>query len=171
MTNETGGYYSEIVPAPLWLHLVIIAGVIALVFDLAVLSTDCPSAPGWSSIVYFTIVVALVLLVFVAFTFHRLVISVDDETLRFRFGVISKRILLETITSIEAKRYTWLTYGGWGIRIATRGRRAYSLPGVAQGVEVTVGRERGERRYFVSSNRPEELAAAIQSALSARSRS
>ena len=97
----------------------------------------------------------------VLLSFRRLRIQVGDTAVRFGFGVLRKSLPLEAIQGCEAKRYRWLTYGGWGIRFALGGRRAWSLPGVPAGVELTVAEGTRVRRYFVSSRSPELLAAAI----------
>jgi hypothetical protein len=103
---------------------------------------------------------ALVTLVVVT-NFRYLTIVVTDESVRFRFGLFGTSLPLETLQSCELKRYQWLPYGGWGLRMATGGRTAYSVLGVPRGVEITAERRGKPRRYFVSSARPEALAAAL----------
>jgi len=153
--------YQEEVPAPLWLQAAILIGVVALV--AGVVGTATSGDGGWPFYVYYPFMAFLAAsLLFVFFSFRRLRIAVSDEELRFAFGILRKSLPLAAIQSCETKRYRWLTYGGWGIRYALGGRRAWSMPGVPGGVEVTVAEGTRVRRYFVSSRSPELLAEAVR---------
>ncbi|MCJ7492460.1 MAG: DUF3093 family protein [Dehalococcoidia bacterium] len=154
--------YQEEVPAPLWLQAVILFGVAALVAGVAV--SAATGQVGWQTYALYYPFMALVgaLLVFVFFSFRYLRIAVSDEELRFAFGMLRRTLPLAAIQSVEAKKYRWLTYGGWGIRYALGGRRAWSLPGVPEGVEFTLAEGTRVRRYFVSSRSPELLAEAVR---------
>ena len=154
--------YGEEVPAPLWLQAVILLGVAVLAADVA--ASAAGGQGGWPTYAFnypFMLVLAALLL-FAFVSFRRLRIAVNDQELQFAFGILRRSLSLAAIQSCEAKRYRWLTYGGWGIRYALGGRRAWSLPGVPGGVEVTVAEGTRVRRYFVSSRSPELLAEAVR---------
>jgi hypothetical protein len=93
--------------------------------------------------------------------FLALRIQVSATELRFAYGLFRKRIPFRDIESVDHRDYRWTRYGGWGLRYGMLGRRAWHMPGVGAGAVVQV-REDGKRReYFLSSHRPERLAAAI----------
>jgi len=153
--------YQEEVSAPLWLQAVILIGVVALI--AGVVGTAASGDGGWPIYLYYPLMAFLTAsLLFVFFSFRRLQVAVSDEELRFAFGILKKSFPLGSIQSVEAKRYRWLTYGGWGIRFALGGRRAWSMPGVPAGVEFTVAEGTRVRRYFVSSRSPALLAEAVR---------
>ena len=155
--------YEEEVPAPIWFEAVILVGVVALIVGVA--ASAAGGQAGWPTYALFYPFMALLgaLLLFAFAAFRRLCIVVSDTELRLAFGILRKSVPLTAIQSCEAKDYRWLTYGGWGIRYALGGRRAWSLPGAPRGVEVTVAEGRRVRRYFVSSRSPELLAEALRS--------
>jgi len=154
--------YQEEVPAPFWLQAVILFGVAALA--AGVTTSAASGQGGWQIYALYYPFMALLgaLLVFAFVSFRRLRIAVSDKELQFAFGILRKSIPLAAIQACEAKRYRWLTYGGWGIRYALGGRRAWSLPGAPAGVEVTAAEGTRVRRYFVSSRSPELLAEALR---------
>lgn len=122
-----------------------------------------------SLVVYAVLGVATLLILFVMLNFLTLLTTVSDRGLEFRFGLFARRFAWNEINGAEAKPYNWLSYGGWGIRIAFGGRRAWSLLGVSHGVEVAVkGRNERQLTYFVSSARPDEMAAALRQGMAER---
>lgn len=154
--------YEEEVPVPLWFQLVLFGCLVAVGFAVVLPAFGKGQSATSYAVYYLVMVVALALTVFVFVSFRRLSIAVSDEEVRFGFGVLRKSIPVEAIRACEAKRYNWLAYGGWGLRFALGGRRAYSMPGVAGGVEITVAEGKRVRRYFVSSRYPERLAEAVR---------
>ncbi len=86
-------------------------------------------------------------------------LRVDPEMLRARFGPWGLDIAGREIEEARPERYPWLSYGGWGLRWGRhRGRagRACSVPFLRTGVVVDT---RGGRRHYLTSRRPDELAA------------
>lgn len=114
---------------------------------------------------YVAFALAVVLDVFLLLNFTNLAVRASDDGLTFRYGMFSKSFSWSQVSSVEATDYKWITYGGWGIRFSTQGRRAWSQLGVKRGVVVAVTEGKAERRYFVSSRRADELAAAISSGI------
>src|SRR4051812_4152857 len=63
--------------------------------------------------------------------FTRLSIEVTNDALSVGYGPIRDRLPLSSIVSCEVVRYSWWQWGGWGIRLRFRPRRAklYNVPG------------------------------------------
>ena len=154
--------YQEEVPAPLWLQAALLLTSAAPLAAILGSAVDGEDAWQLRAVFYPFMAVVAALLVFSFVSFRRLRIAVSDEELQFAFGLLRKTLPLAAIQSVEATGYRWLTYGGWGIRYALGGRRAWSLPGVPEGVEVTLAEGTRVRRYFVSSRSPELLAEAVR---------
>ncbi len=117
---------------------------------------------GGIAVYYGVMTIAFAVTAFAMLTFRSLKVVVSEGQVRFGFGLLRKSIRFEQIKAIEAKRYRWLIYGGWGVRLSFSGRRAWSVPGVPAGAELTVEEGRRVRRYFVSSRFPERLLEAMQ---------
>ncbi len=146
---------------PAWFQSILLASLAAIVFAMILPAFKGFAGAGAFAVYYLAMTVALALMVFAIITFRYLKIVVGDGQVRFGFGLIRKSIPLERIKSYEAKRYNWLIYGGWGIRFSLGGRSAWSVPGVPEGVELTVEEGRRVRRYFVSSRYAVRLAEAV----------
>jgi hypothetical protein len=153
--------YEEEIPLPAWLQLLLLAGLAGTAFAVIAPAFSGLDGAGTYAVYYLAMAAALAAMVFAAATFRRLTIAIGEDDVRFGFGVLRKSIPLERIQACEPKPYKWLTYGGWGIRFALGGRRAWSVPGVAGGVEFTVAEGKRVRRYFVSSRYPELLAQCV----------
>ncbi len=161
--------FDESIRSPNWVFL-LFGAVLGL---LAGLLTGLPISGALegseSRVVYPVLGIAMLVILFVMVNFLALLTTVSDHGLEFRFGLFARRFGWSEITGAEAKPYSWLSYGGWGIRIAFGGRRAWSLLGVSHGVEVHVSvRKDRQLTYFVSSARPDELAEAIRRGITER---
>ena len=154
--------YEEEIDAPFWLMAVLGASILALLAAVVAVALD-PEA-GWQLFLWYYPLMTLVavLLIAVVICFRRLRIEVSEEAVSIGFGIVRKTLPLSNIQNCETQKYRWLTYGGWGIRYATGGRRAWSMPGVPDGVEMTVKEGKQVRRYFASSRSPELLTAAVR---------
>lgn len=123
---------------------------------------DEPIITGYEAAVFYvTFALAILLDVFLLFNFTNLSVSVADRGFEFRYGVFGKSFTWDQITSVKATDYRWITYGGWGIRFSTKGRRAWSQLGVKRGVVIDVTEGTHARHYFISSKRADELADAL----------
>ncbi len=167
-------HYRESVWLSLWgigllgLVLGVTAGVLTGVAIRNVVG-DEPIISGEGAMVfYIAFALAVLVDVFLLFNFTNLAVRVTDAGLSFRYGMFGKSFEWDQITSVEATDYRWITYGGWGIRFSTGGRRAWSQLGVKRGVVVAVTEGKNQRRYFVSSRRPDELADAISAGIERR---
>ena len=163
--------YTESVRVPGWIIglLGLVLGVTAGVMTGVAIRNmvgDEPIIEGaGAAIFYVTFAFAVLLDVFILFNFTNLALKVSSQGFEIRYGLFSKFLRWDQMKSVNEEDYRWTTYGGWGIRISTRGRRAWSQLGVKSGVVVRVD-EKGEvRSYFVSSRRPDELEAALKAGL------
>lgn len=113
------------------------------------------------------LVAGLVLLLVVLLDrwFMSLRVTVTQAGVTARFGPFAKRLPAEALASAEAEGYRWMTYGGWGIRWGTQGRRAWSVPFLGTGVAVALT---DGSRYFISSRSPERLRSSIVEVIEAR---
>lgn len=172
MTNQPSGgpsgglelKYSESVWLSLWgigilgLVLGVTAGVLTGVAIRNVVGDEPIISGSGAGTFYVAFALAVLLDVFLLFNFTNLALRVSADGFQFRYGMFSKSINWAQISSVEATDYSWITYGGWGIRLSTKGRRAWSQIGVKRGVIIEVTEGKGRRRYFVSSRRADELA-------------
>lgn len=96
--------------------------------------------------------------------FTRLITTVTKKGLFIRyipFHFKMKEIDLKEIKNIEAKQYRpIMEYGGWGIRVGWK-KKAYNVFG-NKGVEITY---RNDHKLLIGSQKPDELANAINSIL------
>ena len=161
--------FDESVRSPNWVF--ILFGALLGVF--AGLLTGLPisgALEGTESLVVYPVLgFAMLVILFAMLNFLVLLTTISEHGLEFRFGLLARRFAWNQIDGAEAKPYNWLAYGGWGIRIALGGRRAWSLLGVSRGVEVSVTVRKGRQlRYFISSARPDEMAKALQQGIADR---
>jgi hypothetical protein len=153
--------YEEEVPAPWWLRAVMLVSLAAIMAGLIGPAFDGAKSRGWYASYYPLMAIAAVLMSLSVLTFRRLSIAVTKDKVTFGFGLIRRTLPLGSIETCEVRRYRWVQYGGWGLRLSLGGRWAYSLPGTPMGVEITARQGKKERRYFVSSRYPDRFAAAI----------
>ena len=88
-------------------------------------------------------------------------VKVEEQGLRARFGPRGLNLPAEEIDAARAEAYRWGSYFGWGMRWGLdegRPGRAMSVPFLRRGIIVDT--KQGGRHY-ISSRRPDELAAAI----------
>ena len=127
-------------------------------------------AGGNAAVFYITFALASIIDLFVLVNFTVLSLRVSDSGFEFNYGVFEKKFTWPQIESVERRQHRWVTHGSWGIRWSSQGRRAWSQPGVSEGILVRV-REKGKARsYFVSSRRPEELERALREGVAAHGR-
>ena len=111
----------------------------------------------------FTVLPFFVLIVLGTLTFHSLNVRIDDQAVHLRFGIglIRRSIPLETIVGCGPERNSWLT--GWGIRYHGRGW-LWNVSGLdAIRLDLTKGSP-----FFIGTDKPEALEAAINAAIPKR---
>jgi hypothetical protein len=100
------------------------------------------------------------------FVFIRLLLEVTTDAVVVRYRPLVRRsIPLADIEQVKVRTYNALReYGGWGVKGWSRKNMAYNVSG-DKGVELTL---RDGRRVMLGSQRPEELAEAIEKQRHAR---
>ena len=105
------------------------------------------------------LIVSIVLLVTIPL-FYKLTITIDNETLRWSFGVgiISKKVRLAEIAACEPIRIRW--WYGWGIHLTPYGW-LYNVVGW-DAVAITL---RDSRRFALGTDDTQGLVSAIQASI------
>ena len=161
--DESPGPYEEKLDAPNWLRWVLLTALLLIISTVGVRIGS--GTAGGATASWIAAFVSGAAFLFAYLNFLTLRISVSDGEFTFRYGMVRHRVRVDQIESIEMRRYNWARYGGWGYSRGPLGRRAWSMPGVPEGV-VVVLQESGQRReYFVSSLSPERLGAAIRAGM------
>lgn len=153
--------YEESVYASRWLMVIIVVAAAGSLFS----AIDALRGDGGNRLLGAALPALIaVLLVAVGVLFGRLRIEARGSGLRFHFGPFGRTLDATDIRAAEVVPYRWLRFGGWGIRMgrmAGHSVRAYSVPFLRTGVVLEA---HDGSRYYVSSRRPEVLAAAINQA-------
>jgi len=156
-----------------WLWLTLVSGTVFAVVIFAygiieqiVLHRPFGSNPMSDTALVTTAVLVVLLMVVLDALFlgANLVTEVRPDGLHIRyfpFHLSFRRIPLENVTKVEAVTYSPIRdYGGWGIRWARTGK-AYNPTG-DRGVRIHYA---DGRHILIGSQRPEELAQAVQSVM------
>ncbi|MDZ7273689.1 MAG: hypothetical protein ONB48_09330 [candidate division KSB1 bacterium] len=150
--------YREHQPMKRWImRLLMLAVAFASAFLLALMLLG-PHLPGW--------VIALLLLpvlglAVATFTFRRLSIEVTETGIAFGFGFVRTRLRWQEIESVAPQPYLFTRFVGWGVRYDLRDTFAF----VAQsgmGIEL---KTRKRWRYFITTDRPQELVDLVRARL------
>lgn len=156
--------YQESISAPKWLAGVILAGMAFVGFMIGLEATR-NSLEGSERLLFFVFMgLALVAQGVVALNFFVLKVAVTSDSVEFAYGIFKRRLRWSQVTGYSVQRYDWKRYGGWGLRFGLRGRRAWSVPGVPEGVSFQVEENGKRREYFVSSRKPAEFARTVAQA-------
>lgn len=145
-----------------WLWLGVLIGLPFLVTVIAV-SMSRPSGPATVSVAVVGAVVVWI------FGFARLETEVRSDGVYVHFHGLwpTRRIPIDDIESFEARRYSMLESGGWGVHFTMSGM-AYNVSGNT-GVIIQLKKGKGGK-VLVDTQRPDELAAALAKAMAARGR-
>jgi hypothetical protein len=132
--------------------VVLVLGVAALAGLAGVLRLEPPISLG----------LALVLLAVAMLAVVELIVAVRPGAIEFRLRPLAgQTIPVDLIRSCTARRYRpILEYGGWGYRWGRGGSRAYNIRG-NRGVQLVL---QDGQKILIGSQRPGELASAIQAA-------
>lgn len=154
--------FHEVQRPPWWAYAAIAPAVAALAFAFAWRfalgrTLGDGSLPDWALVLFFAFGAVAVPLVVARM---RLVVEVDGSSLRVRFWPFPTReIRLAEIAEAKAETYRPIReFGGWGVRFAWGGKRAYSMRG-NRGVRL---RLRDGRVVMLGSQRPEALETALR---------
>jgi hypothetical protein len=143
----------------LWAGVLIALPLVVLVTSLA--ASPRPSAPATTTTLIVGAVCAAI------FGFARLETEVRGDGLYVHFHGLwpTRRIPIEDIAGYEARRYSMLESGGWGVHFGMAGI-AYNVAG-NQALIIQLKKGKGGR-VLIGTQRQEELAAAVGQALEAR---
>ena len=156
--------YREAIGVPRWFTFLILGGMGFVGFIVGLESTR-NSLAGFERVMFYAfMLLALLVQGFVALNFLSLSVSVSSDSVQFAYGMFKRRFKWSQVTSYSVQRYDWKRYGGWGLRFGPHGRRAWSVPGVGEGVAFRVEEKGQSREYFVSSRKPAEFAQAVAAA-------
>lgn len=142
---------------PLWFYNLIFVLPAMLSLSIALLSEPISLFPLFSALV------ALALWAL----FYELQITVSREEVQIRFGIFGPNIPLRAIERCEAVEYSWVEFGGWGIKRSIYDNTwAFNLPGdQGRALKITWRDPEGRtRRTLVSSEAPALLASVIEGA-------
>lgn len=161
--NDSPGTYEEKLDAPSWLRWVLLAALLLIVSTVGVRLGS--GTAGGATVSWLAAIVSGAAFLFAYLNFLTLRIGVSDGEFTFAYGMVRHRVRVDQIESVETHRYRWGRYGGWGYSRGPLGRRAWSVPGVPEGVVVVLHESGKQREYFVSSLAPEQLEAAIRAGM------
>jgi hypothetical protein len=138
---------------PWWFHALFAPPIVALIF--AAVTTPQALVP--------LLLLPLMLLLWICIWFLRL--TVTPTHVHVQYGLFGPKIPVSAIQRASAETYEWTDYGGWGIRYRPGIGWAYSVPGGGgRGVKIAYGEGARTKEVFVSTDRPDEIVAAIERA-------
>lgn len=161
--NDSPGTYEEKLDAPSWLRWVLLSALLLIVSTVGVRIGS--GTTGGATASWLAAIVSGAAFLFAYLNFLTLRISVSDGLFTFAYGMVRHRVRIDQIEAIETSRYRWARYGGWGYSRGPLGRRAWSVPGVPEGVVVVLHESGKQREYFVSSLAPGRLEAAVRAGM------
>jgi hypothetical protein len=144
-----------------WLNAIMAGGCVLL--GGALMATALAEGSSMSPAIAVPLLV-LLLLVGIILLFFRMTTTVYRDRIVVRFGwtnLVRFTIPLAEVKSCRPVTYRpLLEFGGWGIRLGWKGRRAYSMRGNRAAEVVTT-----RRTILIGSDVPEQLCAAVNSLL------
>lgn len=120
------------------------------------------TAPGaWVGV---ALTMPLLLMMWLLFSVLR--VTVSQGHVNVQYGLFGPKIPVGAIESAEAVEYDWKQFGGWGIRLNTKGEWMYNMPGDGgRAVRIVWRNKKGKQRTtYVGSLQSDDLAAQISAA-------
>jgi hypothetical protein len=158
MRGEGMVLYRDKTRSPWQLHAICGAPAAGLIITAIVV-------PGaWLGAVFGLTIITLIWLLFSV-----LRVTVSEGHVNIQLGLFGPKIPISAIESVEAIEYDWKEFGGWGIRLNSKGEWMYNLPGDGgHAVRIVWRTRKGKRRVtYVASRESEQLATAIERARAA----
>ena len=143
-------------------YLMIVVTLAVLIFFVWLHITASAGPDSIDSGTNFAISAIMVFVLFILATFITLTTSVDEHTLRIKFGygLFAKKFLLDQIASVQSVKNRW--YYGWGIKVWFWPKMwVYAISGF-DAVEIIM---KNGKRYRIGTDVPSELEAAIKQAI------
>ena len=137
--------------------IVLLLAVIAWLGVMLVLQVGLGRQVGANPSPNWLLIALTVFLILIAANFASLKITIDDKSFTARYGVLARRITLSQILSCRPTTYSWLTYGGWGIRRGSDGSVAYTTWG-KRGIELKTA----EQRYVISTTNADKICSLLK---------
>lgn len=167
MNSDGAVFFEERQGSPLWVRVLVLGIPVLIAFSSYsqfVLHRPFGNRP--MSDTGLAIFDAVMLLLFVFLWRLQLITRVYRGFVEIRLWPFANRSITgEQISHIEVRTYRPLIeYGGWGVRIGGAGDRAYTMSG-DRGVQLSL---RDGQSVLIGSQRPEELASALSSAVLVR---
>ena len=154
-------YRETVRGSPLLMVLVLCSAIVSVAGGVATALDSNIPAMERAGVTLLMVLIAIVL-VFVTVVFMRLRIEVNAVRVRWSFGPFGRSVAVAEVASARSEPYRWLRFGGWGIRYGWGSAgRAYTVPFSRRGVAIE---RRDGQRFYLSSNTPDRLVAAIESA-------
>ena len=120
------------------------------------------TAPGaWVGV---AATVPILLIMWLLFAVLR--VTVSQGHVNVQYGLFGPKIPVESIESAEAVEYDWKQFGGWGIRLNSKGEWMYNMPGDGgRAVRIAWRDKKGKAKVtYVGSLQSDDLAAQISAA-------
>lgn len=158
MRGEGTILYRDKTRSPWQLHA--ICGTVAAVL----IATAIAIPAAWISTAFSLFVIGVVWLLFSV-----LRVTVSEGHVNIQLGLFGPKIPIGAIESVEATDYDWKQFGGWGIRLNSKGEWMYNLPGDGgKAVRIVWRNRKGRRKVtYVASREHLQLAATIERARAA----
>lgn len=140
-------------------YFMIIVALAVLVFFAYLQVTARAEPPSVNSGTNFAVTAIMALILFVLASFTTLTVSIDETSLRLKFGwgIFKKKFALADIVSTKLVKNPW--YYGWGIRVWFWPHMwIYNIAGSAA-VEINL---KNGRIYRIGTDEPEELERALK---------
>lgn len=114
-------------------------------------------------------VFAVPIIIMIWLLFSVLRVTVSEGHVNVQLGLFGPKIPIPAIESVEAVEYDWKEFGGWGIRLNSKGEWMYNLPGDGgRAVRIVWRNRKGKRKVtYVASRQSEQLAGTIERARAA----
>jgi len=143
-------------------YLMLVVTLAVLVLFTWVQITARAEPPSVDSGTNFAVTAVMALILFVLASFATLTVSIDESSLRIKFGygIFSRKLALDQIASIQSVKNHW--YYGWGVRVWFWPKMwIYNVSGFDT-VEIIM---RNGRIYRIGTDAPSGLEAAIRLAI------
>ena len=134
----------------LWVSMPVVAAYIAWQFSVGAFSSFSDLLNGYGS---YALSALFVLIIGIQLNFGTMTISVDEQQMRWRFGVLalpSWKVSLSDISAVEIVDLRW--YEGYGIRVTSKGM-LYRASG-SQGLRIV---QNNGKSFRLSSTDPQRL--------------
>ena len=147
--------YEEKIYLPL-IFILMTLGILGYLIYLFFFTIDLNQEQMPKVIVLFVMMVLL----FTVFNFTRLDITMDENILRFRFGLFKREIYIKNIEKLGASKNSFMKFGGYGLRFS-RDKVMGFVSGGGHGIEFIDKHQ--NKKYFLTTHNSDQLIALLLS--------